>query len=143
MSGAVWAVIRREYLQRVRSRWFVIGSVAGPLLLIGVMALPVLMASGDRTRDRALGLVDRTGLLAAPLASRLEEGGFTVADAGDEARLAERVEARELAGYLVVDEGTLARGEARYHARGEPSPVRALALRQAVVQAALEVRLGG
>ena len=30
MITNVWAVIRREYLQRVRSRWFIVSTVAGP-----------------------------------------------------------------------------------------------------------------
>jgi len=30
----VWAVIRREFVERVRSRWFVISTVLGPVFMI-------------------------------------------------------------------------------------------------------------
>ena len=31
MVNNVWAVIRREYLQRVRTKWFIIGTIGGPI----------------------------------------------------------------------------------------------------------------
>ena len=39
----VMAVIRREYLQRVRSKWFAFGTIAGPILMIAVFAVPIVM----------------------------------------------------------------------------------------------------
>ena len=40
-----WLVIaRRELSERLRSRWFVATTLLGPLLLVGAMAIPVLIA---------------------------------------------------------------------------------------------------
>ena len=36
-------VIKREYLERVRSKWFIIGTLFGPIFLMGMMVLPGLM----------------------------------------------------------------------------------------------------
>ena len=45
----LFAVVRREYLTRVRSKAFVIGTVLGPLLLGGVMIGP---SDGSRPASR-------------------------------------------------------------------------------------------
>jgi ABC-2 type transport system permease protein len=39
----VWAVIRREFLERVRTRQFAIGTVLGPILMAALIVLPVML----------------------------------------------------------------------------------------------------
>jgi len=39
-----WAIIQREYLERVRSRWFAIATIFGPLLFGALMYLPAYAA---------------------------------------------------------------------------------------------------
>ncbi|HSR40912.1 MAG TPA: hypothetical protein VLL48_02040, partial [Longimicrobiales bacterium] len=138
MTG-LWAVIRREFLERVRSRWFVLATVGAPVVLIGLMVLPALMASSSERAGRRIVVVDRTGVLYERLAPSLREGGLDVEAfrGGDLAEL--DAEAREggIGGYLVLDETTLARGHARFVAGSSPSPLRRLSLRGAVVQAAM------
>jgi ABC-2 type transport system permease protein len=53
----VWAVARREFLERVRTRAFLIGTVGGPLLLGFFMVLPALLA-GRETRAKHIVVVD-------------------------------------------------------------------------------------
>lgn len=145
MKGVVGAVIRREYLQRVRSRWFVIATIAGPLLMLGLMIVPVLMASRGEQADRLVVVVDRTGVLHERVAEGLERAGYTVEpSAGTEAETAlrERVEGDDLGAYLVLDAATLERGTARFVATSRPSIVRQVALRQIVAQAAIAARIG-
>lgn len=143
MSSVVGAVIRREYLQRVRSRWFVFATVAGPLFLLGLIVVPALLQSRGQQVDRTLAVVDQTGVLYGRLAPRLEDGGYTVeqASAGDEVSLEQSIRDGDLGGYLVLSDQTLARGRAELHAESSPSAIRMLTLRQAVVQSALEARL--
>jgi ABC-2 type transport system permease protein len=143
---SVLAVIRREYVQRVRTRAFVIGTIAGPLLLIGFVSFTIFMEMRGNTSEQAMALVDRTGVLGEGLASRLEEGGMTVEivtpGSVEEEGLRERASNGELAGILELDEGTLERAEARWIGEGAPSTLRGLSIRQAVGQAALAARLG-
>ncbi|MFQ5671178.1 MAG: ABC transporter permease [Acidobacteriota bacterium] len=56
----LWAVLKREYLSRVKKRSFVILTLLGPLLLLGVYSLPVLFLSLSGT-DRTLAVVDLGG----------------------------------------------------------------------------------
>lgn len=148
MNRVTWAVIKREYLQRVRTKWFFIATVGAPLLAILLLILPTL-GMGNDDHDRSLTLVDRTGVLAPALAPRLEDGGYAVTvldDPQDETALGaleSSVRRERLGGYMILDGETLRTGRVTLASSSAPSPVRAALLRQAVVQAALEVRLGG
>ena len=46
----VWAVVRREFLERVRSRAFVIGTVLGPVFMGVLFLLPILLQQGTGPR---------------------------------------------------------------------------------------------
>ncbi|MEX1256532.1 MAG: ABC transporter permease [Gemmatimonadota bacterium] len=142
----VGIVIRREYLQRVRTRGFLIGTIAGPVILVGFVAFTVAMEMGDQNASRSIALVDRTGVLADGLAARLEEGDITVEVVAPgtpaEQGLRGRASEGELAGILEVDAGTLERGTGRWIGESPPSAIRSLGIRQALSQAALAARLG-
>ncbi len=145
MRGVVGAVVRREYLQRVRSKWFVIGTLAAPILALGVMALPILLASQGVERDQRYLVVDHTGVLHEGVVEGLEEAGYQVEVAhGEEAEEEGRARVRTgaLGGMLVLDGATLERGAARLVGDRRPSIIRQVAIRQVVSQSALEVRLG-
>lgn len=146
MNRVTWAVIKREYLQRVRSRWFLAATVGAPLIMIALVAAPIVLAERGQARDRTLAVLDRTGVLFEGLVPRLQESGYALHSAAGEADpddLRSKVGSGEIGGYLILDEETLSRGRVRYVGRESLSPVRSAILRQAVVQAALEARLGG
>ena len=56
-----FAVIKREYLQRVRTKFFIVATVLGPVMLALFTVVPVYIAGitvGDPTR---LAVIDQTG----------------------------------------------------------------------------------
>lgn len=66
----IFAVIRREFVERVRTKAFLIGTFLFPLLMIFFMVLPALMmSSGNRTQSVAI--VDGT---TDGLGARIEKG---------------------------------------------------------------------
>ena len=142
MWSNVWAVIRREYLQRVRSKWFIFGTVAGPLLMAGLFVVPIYMASRSEDAERTLAIVDATGVLYERLAPELEAGGWDVRSepwtSDVVAVLTERVEAEEGGGFVVLDERTVETGEAVLYVPRRPSALRTLTLRGEITRAALE-----
>lgn len=142
MMTNVWAVIRREYLQRVRSRWFLISTLGGPLFVIGLMVIPAITGSRAERAGRNIALVDRTEVLAERVLPRLEEAGYTVTrEPWSEdvlPQLTQKVTDEELGGFLVVDEETLRSGAAAFYTTKSPSPLQRVALRGAVSRAALE-----
>jgi ABC-2 type transport system permease protein len=136
-------VLKREYLQRVRSRWFLVSTFAAPVFFIGMMVLPILYETGREETRRTVALLDETGLLADRVAPRLEEAGFTVeeAETGSEDSLKVKALDGRLGGYLVLGQDALTRGHMTYYGSESPGAIRGMTIRSAVVQSALEVRL--
>ena len=55
-----WVVIRREFVTRVRTKWFVVATVVGPLLMAAFILLPMLMATSVGGQ-RSITVLDATG----------------------------------------------------------------------------------
>ncbi len=66
-------VARWEYLEKIKSKAFLISLFLMPIIMIGMGVLPTLLASRPDTESRILGLIDQTGELSRPIAGRLEE----------------------------------------------------------------------
>ena len=78
------AVVKREYIQRVRSKFFVVATVLGPLLMAGFTVVPALMLgmkSGGPTR---LAVVDQTGKMYERVARELTSARKTADDDEDQ-----------------------------------------------------------
>jgi ABC-2 type transport system permease protein len=139
----VLAVIRREYLQRVKSKWFLVSTLAAPAFLIASMVIPILYETGQEENRRNLALVDETGVLADRVGPRLEEAGYNVevAPAGSEDSLKAQALDGELGGFLVLGTDALASGHLTFYGSQGPGPIRGMTIRGVVVQSALEARI--
>ena len=142
---AMLPVLRREYLERVRTRVFVLSTLGLPLFMALIFAVPAMMGARDGQRDREIAVLDRTGVLAAPLAAALEAGGYSpqvISDAPDAlSSLDASLEEGRYGGALVLDEETLRTGGAEYRGRRTPGVATTLALQGAVARTALQVRM--
>ena len=116
----LWAVIQREYMERVRTRWFVLATIFGPIVFGTLMYLPAYLAtrnvsSPDVARIRIL---DATGTdLGRRIAVALNGGLFgdttrTHVEAIDTARIvrAESLATRAviagtIRGFLILEPG--------------------------------------
>jgi ABC-2 type transport system permease protein len=142
----VWAVVRREFIERVRTKWFIISTVLGPVFLIGVMVLPVVLAT-QGTGPRTIAIVDEgSGGLAERVVRQLGSGNkfiaslVKVADRASNAvldTLTVAVQAKRLDGYLLLKPTTLETGKFEYRGRNVASirdmQMLEIALRQIVV----------
>jgi ABC-2 type transport system permease protein len=68
----IFAVVRREYIERVRTKAFWIGTLIFPGLFIALIGFQIVL-SHKAGGERRLAVVDMTGALYAPLKSELEE----------------------------------------------------------------------
>jgi len=145
MTSVVGAVIAREYLQRVRTRTFLVGTIGLPLLMLALFVVSGLMAGGGGTAERSLVLVDRTGVLGAGVAARLAAAGIQVESvepgSAAEAELETKLLHERVGGALFLDRETLETGSARLRSTSPPGLLRRMGIQQAVSQTALEVRL--
>ncbi len=143
----ILAVIRREYLQRVRSKWFIFSTIGAPLLMLALIVLPAYFTARSEKNDRKLAVVDRTGVLAGRLTPRLEEAGYQIHPVpwSDTIvpHLSQAATDGEYGGFLVLDDETLSSGKAQLYSTSRPSTIRRLTIRNAVVATALEVQLQG
>src|SRR6187397_3060384 len=72
----LWVVFRREYLERVRSKWFLLGTLLGPVFFLLVAAAPRLIGGDEKgARDVAhIEVIDATGAgLGARVVATLRE----------------------------------------------------------------------
>lgn len=141
----VWAVIRREYLQRVRSKWFIMVTLLAPIIMIAMIVIPTFIAARSDRSDRDLLIVDGSGVLYERLASDFEASGYTVAEepwtVDVVTDLRQQASDGEIGGFLVLDDLTLETGEAVLYANERPSLIRRMTLRSAIASAALEYQL--
>ncbi|MFN0119119.1 MAG: ABC transporter permease [Blastocatellia bacterium] len=128
------AIIKREYLMRVKSKGFIIGTILSPLLMASFALVPALILNRGAGTVHRLVVLDRTpddflfervkkALAGGPDLTRVEKFALT-RESVDEQRLAGRraeldVEVREnrLAGYVVVPANILDQGKMTHHAK--------------------------
>jgi ABC-2 type transport system permease protein len=66
-------VARWEFLEKVKSKWFLISLVMLPVIMVIFGVLPGLLASKADEKTIAVGVIDETGSILEPLAAKLEE----------------------------------------------------------------------
>ena len=66
-----FAVVKREYVQRVRSRFFVVATILGPILMAGFAVVPGLMLGIKSGGPTHLAIVDQTGRMYERMAKEL------------------------------------------------------------------------
>jgi ABC-2 type transport system permease protein len=150
----VLLIIRREFLERVRTRAFVLGTVLFPVFMMALVFLPALIKSDGGART--LVMVDQSPAGIGQRVERVletpkaEKGAirYTVERVGGSLdaqrdRLNARVEAKEIDGYVWIGPDVLASNQVQYRAR-DVTKVQVLRdLGQAVTGAVREERLRG
>ena len=122
-------VLEREYMERVRTRWFLVATVFGPVFFGALMFLPAWVAnrsdaSADVARIRILDATEENlGRLVA-----LELGGGVLGDTSStqvhvvrqdaiaeaESTATRDIRSKQIKGYLVLDSATLEGRGSRY-----------------------------
>ena len=152
----LWVIIKREYLERVRSKWFLIATFFGPIFFSAIIIVPAWLAS----RSKATTDVYNTTILDAT------DTGFghrlAVNIAGDstnssrmptvrlvppseltkaESTATHEVMRKERSGYIVVNQQTLAGESARYAGTNATSIADMAQIKTAIHQTILASRL--
>jgi ABC-2 type transport system permease protein len=150
-----WVVFKREYLERVRSKWFIIATVFGPILMGIIMVLPVVMAARTKTSTQLSNVIilDATGSeLGARVAKTLANNSpgapaprlrtvKTEQLAAAESLATREVMARDAIGYLKLDANTLGGKEMLYAGRNASAMMDVSSIERTVRQSLLNMRL--
>src|SRR3989441_12943231 len=116
----VWAVVRREFVERVRTKWFWVSAILGPVLFAGIIVYQIKQSVGGAVRDVAV--VDSTSdKLGDRVVEALDASGSfraTLAPAGPGVidSVSNLVDAKQLNGFLVVTDDLIETGRAEYQA---------------------------
>lgn len=68
------AVVKREYIQRVRTKFFVVATILGPLLMAGFTIVPAMMFSIRSGGPTRLAIIDQTGKMYERVAKEIKAG---------------------------------------------------------------------
>lgn len=113
----IWIVLKSEFLRRVRSKWFIIGTLLAPLFLIAISVLPAMLGvAASQADQREIVVVDETGILAERIkAASDNQYRFITSDISIEALRAKVLEGA-YNGYLFIPASLkAAEGEAEFY----------------------------
>jgi ABC-2 type transport system permease protein len=123
----ILAVIRREYLQIVKTKGFIIGTVLGPVIISLFILIPMAVSLMDIEKQETLGVIDMQGDVFTDLDEalnvKLKDGRrrFVLERyrvEGDMENLREGLNQKilneELSGYIVIPEDVESGGQAEF-----------------------------
>ena len=145
-------VVRREYLERVRSKVFVISTLIGPLLIIGLALVPPLLMQRQRGKPLRVAILDETGALRAAAEESLgrrraagEKRFEIVPPDGDPATLRARLAADVIAGridaYVVLPADVAVTSRAEYYGKNVSNVMDISMVDKAIEEALVGYRL--
>jgi ABC-2 type transport system permease protein len=67
----VWLIVKREYITRVKTKGFVIGTIVVPVFSIGLMVFSIFLATRLTDRTVRLAIIDDVGGLSSAVAAGL------------------------------------------------------------------------
>jgi len=141
----IWAVIRREFVERIRSKWFWISALLGPVFFGAMIVVPVLFAGAGGTRR--IAVVDgTTGAFGARVVAGLRGGKIfratrVPAGVGVVDSLTQLVGAKQLDGFLIVTDAVVETGTAEYRASNVSSFRDVAELQEVLARVAVAARL--
>lgn len=146
----VWVVVRREFVEKVRNKWFVISTLLGPVLMGLAMFLPaylltkqtgerrvaVVDASSDAFGRRVADALDAAEMIQARYLAAALDAVEEVADS-----LAREVGAKSIDGFLLVTDQTVSDGRAEYRGANVSSQTDMASVRRQLQDVVLTERL--
>jgi ABC-2 type transport system permease protein len=150
----LWPIIRREYVERVRSKAFIVSTLGGPILMLACTALPTLLEARQTGRSLRVSIADETGEMAPAVERGLAEQKangvkrFEVVPLDPRAdnglvSLQKKVLDGELDGYLRIPSDVLKTSQAEYHGKNVSDFVDLELLERVVRKSVLTKRLEG
>lgn len=141
MSSTLWVIAQREYVQRVTSKGFIIGTLLGPVIMIALLVVPVLvMVAATDDSPRSIAVIDQTGVLFNDLELPVEYDLRLTDQPQDTLR--EMITRKELDALLMLPPTLLSgSGSAEYFSRGGGGIVLATRIQEAVNRAVRHQRV--
>lgn len=68
----IFAVARWEYVEKVKSKAFLIGLIITPIIMLAMGFLPMLFVTQEDTATKAIGIIDRSGVIGNEFRNQME-----------------------------------------------------------------------
>jgi len=111
-------IAKREFLERVRTKWFVAMTILGPILMVGLLVIPALLA-GRGSEGAKIEIIDQTGKLGPALVAVFAQSeehwkGTVVDPATTDDHELERLRHKDINGFVRIPADGLDKGEITY-----------------------------
>lgn len=118
MSNKITTIISHEYVTKVKSKGFIIGTFLGPIFLLMLIVIPGLVAylSADST-SKKIAIVDMTDYGIGKKIVALDTAKYYLSNEAPEL-LRKKVLSGESDGFIVIDENVIRNGEALVYTSG-------------------------
>lgn len=117
-TSKIFTMIQHEYITRVKSKGFIIGTLLGPIFIVALIAIPGIVAyfSVDST-EKKIAIVDNTEFNIGNQIVNSDTTKYFLSNE-NEALLKDKVLDGSLDGYLVVDSNVVSKGLANVYTSG-------------------------
>jgi ABC-2 type transport system permease protein len=116
-GSKIWTIIQHEYMTKVKSRGFILGTILAPLgivLIYGIIIAVTILSQGQTTKK--IAILDYTGQIGSELVARDTTKFFLTTKS--ESELNKEVLDKTLDGYLVLTNDFIKTGEANVFTSG-------------------------
>lgn len=127
----IFKIIRREYVEAVRKRTFLLSTILVPVVMVAVMFGSIFLADREPERSFYMAIIDKTGELAPRLVEVMDdtlsngERRFVLElswlGGGDESvvkqTLRERTEAEEIDAFIIIPQDIMEGGVAEFYSK--------------------------
>jgi len=127
----VWTIFKREYLTRVKTKGFIIGTALTPLLIIALTIGPGLLINMKSDKVKHLSVIDMSGIVYEELVLALDDTtnsrerlyeltqvpatSINLADVKNE--LSQSVDNDKIDGYFIIPENIIESNKSEYYAK--------------------------
>lgn len=122
-------IAKWEYIERIKSRWFIFSTLLFPLLIILISILPALLISKTAPEFKRYGIIDQSGIIYEKFNKLLQEK-YKLKDGKPNYELLlikekdlesskfvgdELIKSKNIKGYFVIEKDILISGKAEYY----------------------------
>jgi ABC-2 type transport system permease protein len=109
-------IIAHEYISKVKTKGFLIGTILGPLGLVALLGIIVYISMSFGDTSKKLAIVDQSTVIEKPLVAADTSLYYSTQKSIEE--LKEELQKETIDGYVVIPEDILDKGEASVYTTG-------------------------
>lgn len=149
----IWVVIKKEYITRVRSKAFMIGTLLGPIAFVAMIVIPVFLTRVEGEQQRRIAVIDLSEMSFAPLKQYLSENNQrekyilenVITGKKDldliKKELIKKIYSKEINAYIIIGRDFLEGGRPEYHSKHVSNFLELKTIQDALTKVAIKLRL--